>query len=170
MEQLGGTYDPESKLTLWDQILLCESLVESTPIISDDLDGRTILQLKDGDKRSGSVMRCNGSCERTVNTWLTQSKHDAITELKRCNYRTNPKIIAGLLDDIFSDYQSDSGHWFSVAQRWPPRRIYLVLKYLIKLENPGHVTVRNPAAYFTSEIRHRAQRKHPKGKRKETNL
>lgn len=90
---------------------------------------------------------------------LSQTKHDAIAQLKLCNYRTNPAKTSALLEDIFSDYRSDEGYWFSVAQRWPPRRINQVMNYLIKLESPDHVTVRNPAAYFTFLIRRRVERK-----------
>lgn len=163
IKQLGGEYDPESILDLKDQLLICESIVESMPVNPEDWDGRTILNLKEGTNEwSGSgISSESGSYKRTVNTWLTQCKRNAITQLTQCNYRTNPNIVASLLEEIFSDYPSDPGHWFSVAQRWPPRRIYQVINYLIKLENPGHITVRNPAAYFTSEIRHRKRRKSP---------
>ena len=160
IEQLGGQNDPASNLSLEDQLLICETIVNSTPVNPEDWDGKTILNLKQGTNKWSDVM-CNGSgsSRRTVNTWLTQSKHNAITQLNQCNYRTNPKIIASLLEEIFLDYPSEPGHWFSVAQRWPPRRIYQVINYLVKLENPGHITVRDPAAYFTYLIRRRERRK-----------
>jgi hypothetical protein len=170
IELLGGIYNPDSDLSLFDQLEVCESLSESTLVNPDDSDGKKILNIK---KRTegwngsvmrwnGSVMRWNGSCQHNVNTWLTQSKRNAITQLNQCNYRSNPKVVAGFLEEIFSDYPSKPGYWFSIAQNWPPRRINQVMNYLRKLENPGHITVRNPAAYFSYLINHRERRKHPK--------
>lgn len=153
ISQLDGTYDPDSSLSIWDQLSACESLHESTPIKE-----HTTLEEKKTDE-DGNGMRCNGSYKRSANTLLSQTKHDAIAQLKLCNYRTNPAKTSALLEDIFSDYRSDEGYWFSVAQRWPPRRINQVMNYLIKLESPDHVTVRNPAAYFTFLIRRRVERK-----------
>lgn len=101
----------------------------------------------------------NGGCKRILNTLLSQSKHGAITELKACNYRTNPAKIAGLLEAIFSDYPSIPGHWFYIAQHWPARRINYVLNDIIRLEHPDYVTVKNPAALFTHLIKYRKRRK-----------
>ena len=76
ISQLGGTYDPDSNLSIWDQLLICESLDESTPIKE-----HITLEEKKTDE-DGNDMRCNGSYKRSANTLLSQTKHDAIAQLK----------------------------------------------------------------------------------------
>ena len=56
--QLGGQYDPDSTPGLMDQLQICESIAESTPVNPEDWDGKTILNLRRGKEENGSV---NGS-------------------------------------------------------------------------------------------------------------
>ncbi len=161
IEQLGGTYDPDSRFDLMDQLLICETLKDSIPVDPTDEDGRTILRLKEGEsERNGSSNgSVNGGYKRTENMKLSQSKNEVITKLKECTYRTNPIITAGLLVELFDKYPSKSGHWFYVAQHWPPRRINQVIGYLNKLDFLNNAGISNPSAYFTFLIKKRTRRK-----------
>ena len=161
IEQLGGEYDPDSNLDIYDQLLICESLIQSTPVDPTDEDGRTILRLREEEnKRNGSSNgSVNGSYKRTENNQLSQSKHEVIAKLSDCNYRTNPIITARLLEELFTEYPSKSGHWFYIAQHWPPRRINQVIGYLSKLDFLNNKGIDNPSAYFTFLIKKRTRRK-----------
>ena len=160
IEQLGGIYDPESPLSVYDQLLACESIAESTPVTPDDEDGRIILGLKDNGNSNGSVNgNVNGSCKRSVKFELTQSKRNVITELNASNFRTPPREIARLLEQFFIEYPSHDGHWLYIAQHWTPRTIIRVLNNLIKLDSTGRITVINPAGYFTYLIKFRKRRR-----------
>jgi hypothetical protein len=160
IELLGGTYNPDSTLSLHDQLQVCESITESSPVISDDTDGRIILQMKEANggnvNVNGSV---NGSCKRNVNFELTQSKQNVILELTSCSYQTPPIEIAKLLEEFFVNFPSKEGHWLYVAQHWNPRTILRVIQYLIKLDSSGRVSLRNPAKYFTHLIKFRKRRR-----------
>jgi hypothetical protein len=161
IELLGGVYDPESNLSLQDQLLICESLLYSSPVDPTDEDGKLIQSLKDIESNTnGSVNRSvNGSYKRIENANLSQSKHNVITQLIGCTYRTSPAVIARLLEQLFVEYPSNQGHWFYVAQNWPPRRINQVIGYLRKLDFPDNPGIKNPAAYFTFLIKKRVRRK-----------
>jgi hypothetical protein len=161
IEQLGSEYDPDSNLDIYDQLLICESLIQSTPVDPTDEDGRTILRLREEEnKRNGNVNgSVNGSYKRTENANLSPSKHSVITQLSDCNYRTSPAVIARLLETLFAEYPSNQGHWFYIAQNWPPRRINQVIGYLRKLDFPDNPGIKNPAAYFTFLIKKRVRRK-----------
>jgi len=159
IEQLGGQYDPDSTLDLMDKRLICESIVESTPVNPEDWDGKTILQLKgiaDGDGSvNGSV---NGSCKRRVNFELTESKLRAISQLNDFTRQATPLVIEQCLTEIFSDYPSVEGWWLYVGQHWTQRQINWVLNYVLKLHASGRIT-KDPAACFTYFIRHRKKRR-----------
>ncbi|MEK7577993.1 MAG: hypothetical protein AAB492_05310 [Patescibacteria group bacterium] len=161
IEQLGGTYDPDSRFDLMDQLLICETLKDSIPVDPTDEDGRTILSLREEESKgngssNGSV---NGGYKRTENTQLSQSKHEVIAKLKSCTYRTSPIITARLLEELFAEHPSKAGHWFYIAQHWPPRRINQVIGNLIKLDFLNNSGIGNPAAYFTFLIKKRTRRK-----------
>lgn len=157
---LGGTYDPESTLSIDDQLLVCESLIHSTPVDPTDEDGRTLLRLNEEESvRNGSSNgSVNGGYKRTENTQLSQSKHEVITKLKGCTYRTSPIVTARFLEELFVEYPSKAGHWFYIAQHWPPRRINQVIGNLRKLDFLNNSGIGNPAAYFTFLIKKRKRR------------
>lgn len=100
-----------------------------------------------------------GSCKQEVKFELTESKLKAISELKQCNYRTAPKDIAQLLEELFKEWPSQSGWWLSVAQHWTPKSINSVIYQMIKLHKSGSTTFHNFASYFTSIIIHMPKRK-----------
>jgi len=149
MEDMGCIYNPSSPISLEDQLLACVD-----PNNSDNLNTTTTIY-----KEKECYLSRNDSCRRLDKTPWSIRKRDVITKLKICTYRTNPKQIASYLEELFSDYPSKPGHWFYIAQHWPPRAINRVINYLIKVENPGHVTVRNSSAYFTRLIKRRKPRK-----------
>lgn len=101
----------------------------------------------------------NDTCKRYVNFELTQSKQQIITELAQCNYRTSPKAIAGLLEQLFTNCFTNPGHWLFIAQHYNPRAINRTINRLVKLHNVGSVTIQNPAAYFTYLIKYRKKRR-----------
>lgn len=147
-------FDPFTNLDVWDQLLICESLQESTPInfITNESNTKTNVN----GNVNGSV---NDTRRRKVNFELSQSKLEVISKLKQCNYRTSPFEISGYLEIIFSDYSSQEGHWLYIAQTWPPRPINRVIDRMLKQQKKGLVTIKNPPAYFTNLLRYRKKRR-----------
>jgi hypothetical protein len=164
IEQLGGEYDPDSNLDIWDQLLACETLAESTPVNPNDLDGITIQHLKGASERSESVNRSvNDIGKQQANLEETQRKKQAIIELTTFNYRTSPKKIVPLLQTVFSSSSSQDGHWLYIAQHYTPKSINSVIRQMTKTHIEGWVTIKNPAAYFTDVLkRFHSMRKRPK--------
>jgi len=151
---LSGEYDPESNLSLQDQLLICESVAESTQVSYDSF--------KEQDKLSENVSvngNVNGSYKHDVNSTLTQSKHQVITKLRACTYRTSPKEVASLLEQLFNNPDTQKDHWLYVAQHWPPRRINYVLASMTKQHQRGVSKIQNPSSYFTFLIKRRQKRK-----------
>lgn len=136
----------------WDQLLACEAVDESTPLT----EGNPI-QEKTNVNVNGMN---NGGCKHNVNFELTPNKLDVITELKTHTYKTDPIKIAQLLTEFFKEWPSKDSHWLYIAQSYPPRRIVFTLSDIIKRHKSGHITLKNPAAYFTHIIQFRKKRKH----------
>lgn len=155
IEKLGGVYDPSnSTLDVYDQLLACEAVSEATPVRfyptnEKDQNKENVVAYENG----------NGSYKQEVNFELTASKLEAITKLQEYGYRTPPPIIASILTVIFEGCDTKSGWWLTVAQEWNPRAITRTLNQLIKLQSGGWKSIRNPAAYFTSLIKHRSKRR-----------
>lgn len=156
---LGGDYDPESNLSLQEQLLICESVAESTPV--------SYKSLEEQDKPNESVS-VNGSVhdsyKRSVNFVLTESKRNVITQLEACTYRTSPIKVASLLEELFrewpfQEWTGEQKYWLSVAQKRTPRPIVRVIKLIVKQHVTGATTVKNPAKLFSFLIRKRAVRR-----------
>lgn len=155
IEKLGGVYDPTNKsFDVYDQLLACEAVAEATPVNSY-LDTET----KDNKESAFDYKNGNDTYKRQVNFELTTSKLEAIEKLKQCDYKTPPPQIVPLLEVIFEGCETQSGWWLSVVQQWNPRTIVRVINQLLKVHSGGWKTIRNPAAYFTSIIKHRRKRK-----------
>lgn len=155
IEQLDGKYDPDSNFDVMDQLLVCESLKESTPVDPNDEDGRIIQRLKEGgNKRNVSV---NGSVndigKRQANSEKTQRKLQAISELTTCTYRTSPNKLASLLQTVFSSSVTQDGHWLYIAQHYTPKSINSVIHQMTKAHVDGWVTIKSPAGYFTDVLK-----------------
>lgn len=97
--------------------------------------------------------------KRGVNPKLNLSKSEVITRLKQCGYRTPPKKVASLLEQLFRNNSSREGHWLYIAQHWTPRAINRVISVMSKQRRLGEVSIFNPAAYFTKLIKFRKKRK-----------
>jgi hypothetical protein len=114
-------------------------------------------------KTSGGVLSVNGSVNGTRkdvgNKKLSLSKPDAILELKECTYKTAPKQIKYLLEQLFIDCESEEGHWLFIAQKYTPKTINSVVNEMTKRHRRGEITIKNPAAYFTYLIKFRKKRK-----------
>jgi len=156
IESYGAKYDPNCfGGSAEDQLLVCESLAEATPVKERELPEIRKEKSLNNSKEVSSVKRVSGTCKQKVNFELTLSKLQA---LRHCNYQTPPKKIAALLENIFGP-SGKPGHWLYVAQTWSPRPIVLVINYMIKQQNSGRTTIRNSAAYFTYLIKFRKKRK-----------
>lgn len=165
IKKLGGVYEPESNLSIEDQLLICETIIESTPVDSNNSDGRTILSLKEKNIRNWSVdVDVNGNdyggYKRIAFAELFVIKKDIIEQLRKCRSRTTTIVqISSFLEDLFIDYPTNKpGYWFDVARYYTPRVINRVIAELQKLSSPNHETIRNPAAYFTFLIRKRKRK------------
>lgn len=142
-------YDPNSNLSAYDQLLICESLEESGYKVNNDSPSESVSVNENG----------NGTYKRRVNFELTPSKLTAITQLERCTYRTPPILVAQLLEVLFYEWESKPGHWLYIAQSWAPRAICRVIKQMVKSQEDGWLSMKNPSAYFTTVIKFRKRRK-----------
>lgn len=101
----------------------------------------------------------NASYKPNINTGLIDDKHSIIFELNNCTYRTSPKVIATLLENLFRKWPSKEGHWLYIAQHYAPRPINRVIAKIIKQYQRGDRRIENPAKYFTYLIKFREKRK-----------
>ena len=101
----------------------------------------------------------NDTYKRGANFELTEDKLKAIKELQLCTYLTPPFKTAELLERLFLDPNTKANHWLKIAQNYPPRRISLTIKQMIKRHRGGGTTIDRPAAYFTYLIKFRKKRK-----------
>lgn len=155
IEKFGGVYDPfNTNFDVYNQLLACESITESTPYA---LSSKVTETSGDAIAYGGG----NDARKRTVNFELTPNKLEAVSKLKTFNYKTPPPEIASQLETVFIGFNTEFGWWLSVAQQWNPRAINRVIVQLVKLHTGGWRTINNPAAYFTSLIKYRKKRRRP---------
>lgn len=152
IERLGGNYDFASSLSIEDQLFICESLAQGNFASNfqekNDTEGNVSVKWNDND-----------TYKRDTSTTLTETKQNAIKELKTFTYRTPPVEIARSLQALFSGYTSKEGHWLYIAQNWNPRAINGVLEGMTKLHTSGRITIQNPPGYFTRLIKFRKKRR-----------
>jgi len=137
----------------FDQLLACESLAESSPIIAN-INVQT--QENENVNGSGSV---NAPRKQQVYFELTQHKKDVIAKLEGCNYRTPPIKLESYLKEFFYEWESEPTHWLYVAQNWNPRAINRTIKDLVHRQINGWQTIKNPPGLFTFLIKYRKRRK-----------
>lgn len=144
-------YDPDSELDLYDQLSICESLAESNSINNnkENIPNENI-NLNGND---------NGTNKHKENLKQTSIKLELIRKLKTCNYRTPPKIIATLLEQLLNLPDTKQGHWLFIAQKYTPKTINSVINKMIKAHSSGSRTITKPAAYFTCLIKHHKSRR-----------
>lgn len=155
ISKLGGEYDPYSNLSAEDQLLICTSLVESTPV-------RDSYFQKSEDNGANEKSSVNGSIDtykRLVNFELTENKLNVFEKLKSCTHRTSRFELAKLLGEFFTGCNTKEGHWFYIAQNYTPRVICWNLAYMINLHVSGRKVFMNWAAYFTATIKPRKKRR-----------
>ena len=154
ISQLGGIYDSESNFSIWDQLEICESLIESTPVDQTDTDGLILNNLKHNPSEMVSVNgSVNGIGKRHENSDEPQKKLQAIKELTQCNYRTSPKVLETLLKEVFSSCVTQDGHWLWIAQHYTPKSINSVIHQMKKAHAEGWITIKNSASYFTEVLK-----------------
>jgi hypothetical protein len=147
---------------VYDQLLVYESIQESEEeeIVRNGFPPPTQEENITVSKESVNVKwNGNDTYKRSVNSKLTESKREAIAKLLQCDYRTPPRQIALLLEELFIDHKSKEGHWLYIAQSWPPRVINRVIHRINKQHRTGEQTIKNPAAYFTHLIKFRKKRR-----------
>lgn len=119
----------------------------------------SIKQFLDEQESNETIVSGNDIYKRQANFELTESKNFIISKIKLCTYRTSPFIVAKLLDEFFADPNTKPNHWLNISQIYPPRRIYLTIRQMVKRQGGGWITIKNPAAYFTYLIKFRKKRK-----------
>ena len=99
MERLGGKYDPNSGLSIDDQLFICQSLSEDQY--------KTNTTEKEKTKENVSVKwNVSDTYKHNVNNEQTETKQTAIKKLKTFNYKTPPIEIANELETLFTDHIS----------------------------------------------------------------
>jgi hypothetical protein len=136
---------------IYEQLLACESMAETE---AEEL--REYGSTNEGVDASGNDY---ATCKRTLNSKLTERKHEIIKELTLCNYRTPIYKIASLLEELFKEWESKPYHWPRIAQYYPPRAINRVLHQMTKQHGENWATIENPSALFTCLIKFRPIRK-----------
>ena len=140
-------YDPGALLSYDDQKFIWENaplpeldeqLTETEQTITVNLTGSVI--------SSGKLIE---NSEKTFNKLLKNS------ELKLCNYKTPPKIVAKYLEHIFGVWDQKPEHWLFIARRYTPKTINAVVRQINKRVERGEVSPIDNGAYFTSVIKHK---------------
>lgn len=148
-------YDPDlESFDAWNQLLACETVVEATPVKND------YQQETDITKKNVCVIG-NGydSSKQNANFELTSDKLQVIAKLNVCHYRTPPKELAQLLENLFGRWEAKPYWWLYIAQHWTPKSIQSALSQMIKVHQNGQVTILNPAKYFSNQIQYHPKRK-----------
>lgn len=162
IESLGGKYDPSSDLSALEQLEICESLAESELETQPQIDKTT-------DRVNAYVNGSdNGTCKRSVNVELKDSKRQAIEELRSYTYKTPVFRITKSLEKLFQEWESIPYYWAHIAYNYTPKTINSVISYMTKQCGEGWEILHNPAAYFTSLIKYRKKRKALRKKGNET--
>lgn len=160
-------FDPNCNFDAWDQLLICESLDESTPVRERPEPGQLNEQENVINKEANGNDPFvngggNGTRKHPINFELTQSKLDAISALKSCGYRTKRSLVAKLLDQTFGDPSTYPTHWPYIAEQYTPKSINSALAETINKTRSG---LASPSRYFTSVLtRYHPKRKIPKRK------
>lgn len=110
-------------------------------------------------KHVNAYENVSGGSKRQDSSQQNLTKLEAIDRLKKCNYRTSPKIIAYLLEIIFIKNPSRKGHWLYISQIYTPKTINAVIYQMLKTHRRGDETIINASAYFTKIIKLKKKRK-----------
>lgn len=108
--------------------------------------------VKAEEDNDSNVISVSGSSKHSSKAENSFVKPQLFSKLLDCNYRTPPKEIAKLLEEIFSDWKSKDGHWLYISQSYTPKSIRSVLNQMKKREDRGDLSIENPPALFTSVI------------------
>lgn len=150
IENYGASYDPSSSLSLMEQLEICESLAET---------GYSFSESNNWNKKNvvvnGSV---NDSSKLPAKFELSETKLEVITKLRLCGYRTPVFKTTGLLEDLFAECGSREGHWAYISQAYTPKTINSVINRMTKCYGNWKM-LQNPAAVFTSLIKHHKKKK-----------
>lgn len=140
-------YNPEALLAYDDQKYIWENtpLPELNKQLSETKQ-TTIVNL------SGSV---SSSGKLTESTEKTSRKLLENSQLRLCDYKTPPKIVAKYLEYIFGIWDRKPEHWLFVARRYTPKTINAVIYQINKRIERGEVSPIDNGAYFTSVIKHK---------------
>lgn len=139
-----------SDFDVYDQLQVCEVLEKTQQEYRE----------KNGDnKRNVSVNgNDNGSYKLCDNFKLIIEKQNIVKKLSELNYKTPIYKLTSLLEQLFLESKSKTGHWTYIAERYTPKTINSVLYNMTKQYGNGWKNLSNPAAYFTSVIKHRPKR------------
>lgn len=148
-----------SLLSESDQRFIAEQLAEGVEATQDIDTTDTFITTHIPNESANVNGSGNGTYKRDIESALKIRKIQVIKELEACTYRTPPRKVAALLEELFARHQSKEGHWLFIAQQWSPRPIYRVIHQMNKEHRTGEQSIKNPAAYFTSIIKHRKKRK-----------
>lgn len=157
IENYGAHYNnPDSGLSLEDQLLACEAIAESSPIIEHGEIEKIQATIGQVFSVSGSV---SGACYSEVNLALISSYSEAIQELKLCKSDETPPInVAAILEEVLGSSRK-SGHWLYLSQRWNPRQIVWVLNQIYKEIQTGQISSHEAADAFTFRLKKRRKKK-----------
>jgi len=150
IENLGGKYDPNSNLSLEEQLEIRESLDE------------TIKELGYEKKENDNVIvngNGNDSYKTEVKSDVNWYKSELLLKLKKCKTHTSLNEIASLLEEIFMYWPpSKEKHWLWIAQNYTARTIIWVMSATVKEYLRGGIK-KTPPAYFVYLLKFRKKRK-----------
>lgn len=158
IEFYGASYDPNSDLSAFDQLQICEAVAESTPVKEKSASFSKIKKNNGLSNEKCNVKCPNGICKRRGSLKTNQGKFSGLLKkFEEFNYETPPKEIAAILEKFFPN--SKPGHWLFIAQNYTPKTMRSRLRYMEKHQREGWETIKNPGAYLTELLKHKKKRK-----------
>lgn len=152
----GADYDPNCGMTLEDQLLACEAIAESTPVVerTEVKENQTTSELVFSGSESVS-----GACYSVVNPDQISNYVEAIRELSLCRSDETPPIKTATLIEKALGPSRKPGHWLYLCRIKNPRQIVWVLTKIFKEIQTGQTPVEKAADYFTFRLKKRKGKK-----------
>lgn len=153
IESYGARYNSDSGLSLEDQLLACEAVAESAPVIEHNETKNPPATEGEASLRSSS----SSACYLKVNDKLADSLHSAIEQLVKLDYKSSRYEIAEILQKTFGDPRKE-GHWLWCAQNYTPRPIIRTIAEIYRSLLLGKWAGQTPADFFTFLLKKRQRR------------
>lgn len=159
IESYGARYNPNSDLSAFDQLQICEAMAESIPARGK------YASFQDDDKASDLLdKKDNEGCSLLDDSVLPVNEvvlEGVLEEFKGYNAETPPKDIEPFLVQLFGP-GLEADQWLRVSRNYYPRQIKWELQHIkkrIRASKEGWTPINNLAAYFAYRMKFRKKRR-----------